>query len=573
MRYKLIGNSLNDITKIKETIFLNRHIKNYKEYMQIDDNVLHDYKLLLNIDKAVDCLKRHLEKNSKIAILVDSDCDGYTSAATLYNYIKNIEPSSNITYLIHKWKVHGLSKDIIIKDDIDLVIIPDAGSNDVEQCKELVNRGKEVLILDHHECDVKNPYAIIVNNQMCDYPNKQLAGVGIVYKFLQAYDEETWNAYADDYLDLVALGNIADNMSLLSYETKRLINKGIWKIRNKFFLALIEKQSYSMNDIVNIINVQFYIAPLINGMIRAGSFEEKELMFRAFIETDEMFKYQKRGQDEIIDEDIYTRMARLCYNAKNRQNKDKEKSVIKIDEEIKKFDYDKNKIIFCNVTNVLNEALTGVTAMKVAEKYSKPCLLLRKHKTKADYYGGSARNIDNSPIKDLKKFITELELFPLASGHPNAFGVEIHKNNIPKAIELINERLKDIDFSSEYDVDFIIDYNMFDVSVIKTINDLRDYYGTEFKEPYVVIENIVVDSDSLSFIGKDGNTLNITDYNGITFIKFRINEDEDLYNTLSNLNEDESICLTVVGRCNLNNYKGRITPQVIINDINILKVE
>ena len=170
---------------------------------------------------------------------------------------------------------------------------------------------------------------------MCNYLNKNLCGTGIVYKFLQALDEELWNDYTEDFLDLVSLANIADSMDIKQLETKRLIDKGLSKIRNKLFKALIEKQSYSINNNIIINNIHFYIVPLINGLIRAGDYEEKDLLFRAFIETDEIFKYKPRRKSkndpepEEIDEDIYTRVARLCGNARQRQNNSKDKDVEK----------------------------------------------------------------------------------------------------------------------------------------------------------------------------------------------------------------------------------------------------
>lgn len=209
-----------------------------------------------------------------------------------YKIYKKVKPEANITYSLHTQKQHGISEDITIPEDIDLLIVPDAGSNDVNQCKGLDENGIDVIVLDHHICDKKNPYAIVVNNQMCDYPNKNFCGGGIVYKFLKAVDDELWENYADDFLDMVALSNISDVMDMREFETRYYVNAGLNKIRSKVFKALIDKQSYSMKDVVNIISVQFYVTPILNAMIRVGNQDDKDLLFRAFIETDEVFKYK-----------------------------------------------------------------------------------------------------------------------------------------------------------------------------------------------------------------------------------------------------------------------------------------
>ena len=103
---------------------------------------------------------------------------------------------------------------------MDLLIVPDAGSNDYKEHKILSDRGVEVIVLDHHEADKISTDAIIVNNQFHNYPNKGLSGVGVVYKFCQVLDDTLGVKYADLFLDLVAIGLVGDMMSLLDFETK-----------------------------------------------------------------------------------------------------------------------------------------------------------------------------------------------------------------------------------------------------------------------------------------------------------------------------------------------------------------
>ena len=277
MKYKLY-NEDNTITNIVGHILFNRGIKNWKKYLNLDDSVIESYDNLDNIHEAYKCLQKHITNKDSIGILCDTDTDGICSSAMMYSYLRKTDSTLKITYIMHhKAKSHGIDfdNDIEIPDGINLLIVPDAGTNDIEQCKYLKDDGIDIIILDHHQSERENPYAIIVNNQTSvNYKNKNLCGAGIVYKFLQLIDNELWQEYADDYLDLVSLANIGDVMDIRSLETKWLINKGLKNIRNKCFKALIEAQSYSMNNTINIHNIQFYIVPVINGMIRFGSFEE-----------------------------------------------------------------------------------------------------------------------------------------------------------------------------------------------------------------------------------------------------------------------------------------------------------
>ena len=574
MNYRLIKNSLNDIDNPKQTILLNRGIENWKQYLNLSEDCTHDFNLLDNIDKAVGCFINHIEKKSRIHIIVDSDVDGYTSASMVYRYIKHLGEDINVTYSLHTKKQHGISEDVEIPKDCELLIIPDAGSNDIEQCKELVEKGIDVIILDHHICDKENDFAIVVNNQMCDYPNKNFCGAGIVYKFLKAIDDELWEDYADKMLDIVALGNISDVMDMRECETRYYVDLGLSKIRSKLFKALIEKQSYSMNGVVNITSVQFYVTPILNSMIRVGSAEDKDLLFRAFIETDEVFKYKKRGETEESDEDIYTRAARLCYNAKNRQGKEVQKGVDAIDELIQEKEIYKDKVMFINVSDILGETLTGLVAIKIAEKYNRPCLLLRRQKVREDgslYYGGSCRNFDNSPIESLKDFLDSTGTFEFVQGHDNAAGISIPRENITKSIELCNERLADVDFQKCFNVDFDINASDLSVGFIKAIDEMKDIFGQGIKEPLVHIKNIPIWSENFFVMGKNSNSWKVINDEGYAFVKFNVDVDKDevlqIYN--SNLDREEEYSLgsiDVVGTVSINNYNNILTPQIIIKD-------
>lgn len=572
MNYELIEKSLNDINNPVETILKNRGVIDWKQYMKLNDDCIYPYSMLSNMGQAVECMKKHIENKNRIHIIVDSDVDGYTSGSMMYRYLKLVDPKLDITYSLHTVKQHGLSYDIQVPDDCNLLIIPDAGSNDVDQCKELKEKGMDIIILDHHICDKENNFAIIINNQACDYPNKNLCGAGVVYKFLQALDDELWESYADNMLDMVALANISDVMDMREYETRHLVDKGLNKIRSKLFKALIEKQSYSMNGVVNITSVQFYITPILNAMIRIGYQNEKDLLFRAFIETDEVFKYKKRGATEETDEDIYTRAARLCYNTKNRQSKEVTKEVVEVDNIIEKQNLNSNKALFINGSDIINESLTGLVAMKVADKYQKPCIILRrrKHIENEPYlYGGSCRNFDNSPVDSLKNELVSTGLFEFVQGHDNAAGVCINRENVVSAIETVNEQWKDIDFTPKYLVDFDVTMDDIDICFIKEIDDMKDIFGQGIKEPLVHISNIPVYTEDVTLMGKKLNSWKVIINDEIAIVKFLVDTSIDPIIREYKKNDEDDICIgfmDIIGTVSMNNYKGILTPQIIVKD-------
>lgn len=135
----------------------------------------------------------------------------------------------------------------------------------------MANKGVDVLVIDHHEADKVSEHACIINNQLCNYPTKSLSGVGMVYKFCSYMDMLLGVNNADQFLDLVSLGMIADMMDLRDFETKHLIQKGLKQIRNPYFKAMVAKNEFSLRDGITPIGVAFYVAPYVNATIRMGT--------------------------------------------------------------------------------------------------------------------------------------------------------------------------------------------------------------------------------------------------------------------------------------------------------------
>ena len=583
LQYKLYENGNNDTSNVLAEVLKNRGIDDYNRYLNLDESVVEPYRNLDNIEEAVSLFMKHFNQKNKIGILVDEDPDGFCSAAMMYSYIKQMDSDYPVDYILHgRAKAHGLSDDVKILSDIDLLIIPDAGTNDKNEIKHINEDGIDILILDHHELEGKNKQedlifddalngtiyeTVIVNNQMSNnYSNKNLCGAGVVYRFLQALDEENWNEFADDYLDLCALANISDVMDMRSFETRYFTDMGLLNIQNKCFKALVDAQDYSMGGKINIHNVQWYITPILNGMIRIGSSEEKELLFRAFIEQDEFFEYKKRKPAETIQESIYDRAARLCKNAKSRQDKQKEKCVSQI-AEIAEHIPQENKVVMIDTSDILDNGLTGVVAIKIAEMFNKPCILLNKFldkKTGKITYGGSARNIDNSPIDSFKDIVNSTNILD-GRGHANAFGIvglEIDKKD--DALNRLNDILQDVEYDSTYRVDFIVDIDDVTVKIVTDLARLEDIIGQGIEEPMLAIENISLTKEQFEIFGKNEDTISFM-IDEIKYIQFKCKEGNQLYDWLQNAwDENDSVVFNIVGKPSINEYNGVRTPQIII---------
>lgn len=562
-----------------EWVFANRGIKpsDIDHYLHTTPQDILNPELLDNLQKGAQLFISHLTAQDKIFIQIDSDADGYTSAAVLINYANRIAPGrtqTNISYRIHDGKEHGIIVDKI-PSDVKLVVVPDAGSNDYEQHKELKEKGIDVLVIDHHEADKVSEDACVINNQLSNYPNKNLSGVGVVYKFCQYLDKLIDKNYADDFLDLVAVGMVADMMDLRDFETRELISLGTENIKNPFIDALVQSQSYSLKGEVTPFGISFYIAPYINAVIRVGSLEEKLLMFESMLEFKayENIPSTKRGcagQQETRVEQA----CRSCKNIKNRSNRMRDASLKVIEQSIEDNDLLAHPFIIVELTEPVEENMTGLVANQIMGKYMRPVLILNRHvefdketgEVTFDGWRGSGRNSTYSQLRNMREFLAETGLVEYAQGHASAFGVSVFKEQLEPLKKYIDEKLKDFDyFSNSYRVDFIWKANEIDqyTNDIVELGKLERFWGQGLSQPQVVIENVHISKDNLTLMSPDKKpTLKITLPNGLTLIKFKSSQEEfdKLYL------ENGCVIVNVVGTCNLNEWNGIINPQIIVEE-------
>ena len=590
MEYQLIVPRIpqKEVMSAVEQVLANRGIapENVEHYLNTTDaDILHP-SMIMNMSEGVKLLISHISRGDKVLIQIDSDCDGYTSAAALINYLNCLFPGfvqSNVYYRIHTGKQHGILLETI-PDDVKLVIAPDSSSNDYEIHQQLKSKGVDVLVIDHHEADMISENACIINNQLCDYPTKSLSGVGMVYKFCSYIDELLNVDYADQFLDLVALGMVADMMDLRDYETRHLITRGLENIRNPYFKGMIDKQSYSLKDGITPIGVAFYIAPYVNATIRMGTQEEKLMLFESMLDYRgyELIPSTKRGckgQQETRVEQA----CRNCTNIKNRQTKARDAALENIERIIKGKNLLENKILAIKLdTFAADKNLTGLIANQLMAKYQRPVLLLNKVVEKTPVYDnqgklvttleaisweGSGRGYDKSKFDNLREFLKESELVMYAEGHANALGVGITDDNFKTFMEYSNQELAGFDFTPCYKVDFIFSGSDFRGKDIVEIAELKSLWGQGVDEPFVAIEHINVYAGNVTLMSPDKSpTLKITLPNGTSLIKFKSSKEEyEKFNS-----EVGCITINVVGKCERNIWNGTVTPQIIIEDYEIV---
>lgn len=571
MKYKLIAKPNKNYSPMQQ-ILVNRGIdvKDIEHYLKTSDADILNPDLLDNMAEGVKRLVSAIKNQEKMFLIVDCDADGFTASAALVNYIYKVFPSAMdlLSIQLHEGKEHGIEEkwlEEIVANEYKLVICPDASSNDYEQHKFLKDNGIDVLVLDHHDAEEVSENAIIINNQLSDYPNKTLSGVGIVYKFCSKIDELMKIKEADTILDLVSLGMIADMMDMRNFETKHLIQKGLTRIENPFFKALVERQAYSIGETVTPIGVAFYIAPLINATIRVGTQNEKEVMFKAMLNhcAYDMIPSTKRGEKGKT-EAIVTQAVRNATNVRNRQKKARDNGFEYVEQIIAANNLDKNKIIVVQVSEDLDKNLTGLIANQLMAKYQKPVLLVRE--TDEGLLQGSARGYDKSELKDLKSFLLESGFMEYAEGHASAMGVGIYKDKVNALVDYSNTALANYDFSACYDVDYEYMSNDFKAQDIIDIGSMKSLWGKGVDEAMVVIKGIKITSNNITLMSANKNpTIKITLQNGTSLIKFGASQAE--FESLKSSGYTE---IDVIGTCAINEWQGMITPQILIKDYEVV---
>ena len=577
MEYQLIKSNYEHIPmSAVERVLTNRGIKreDIPHYLNTTDQDILNPLLLDNMQEGAAMLARCIRDGKTLFLQVDSDCDGMTSAALFLNYLNKLFPTfvqNNVIYRLHEGKQHGLIPETI-PSGVGLVVAPDSSSNDYEVHEFLHQTcGMDILVLDHHEADRVSENACVINNQLCDYPTKSLSGVGVVYKFCSYLDDLMKVDYADDLLDLAALGIIADMMDMRDFETRHIITRGINNIINPFFKTMVEKNAFSLGDEITPIGVAFYVAPFVNAAVRMGTQEEKILLFESMLEykAQELIPSTKRGCRGQMETRV-EQACRTCSNIKSRQTKARDAALETIENLIQSQNLLDNRILSIRLepSYAVDKNLTGLIANQLMAKYQRPVLLLNKvvQDDGSITWAGSARGYDKSKLKDFRQFFNDTGLTELGQGHANAFGSAIADDKFDEFVFLTNYQLMEFDFSACYNVDFIFNGDNFKSADIIEIADLSNLWGQGIEEPYIALENVRVTPDNITLMSADKNpTLKIQLPNGTSIIKFKSSQEE--YNSL----KPETGCtsLTIIGRCQKNSWMGRVTPQIIVEDYEV----
>ena len=555
MKYRIRNNT--NIALLEEGELLNevlksRGIDNPSHYLNLTDDDIFDGMLLKNMYGGLCMLKWHIDNGSHIHIIADCDDDGSTSFAIMYQYIKKLNPNQNITFHMNEGKKHGIIKkylDGYLENEM-LLIAPDCGTNDREEVEKILDEyDLDILCLDHHLKDAPIDIfenVVLINNQDGEYPNTTLSGAGVVYKFIKEYDKASGNNYADEFLDLMAIGIIGDAMDLRNYETRRLVDKGLANINNKFIQEILMSRDYSKpktfeemdKSNINIKTIAWQVVPLINGCIRSGTNEDRMVMLEALIGKEEMVEYQGRKVKGVLPppvlESFQKHALRVCTSVKGKQDRAVKKSMEAIEKDISDEYLKDNKIVIYDASNIedLSAEFSGLVSGKLASsnRIKRPVFLLRKKDDNT--YGGSARNYSLFEEQDTRSILEESGLGH-GAGHSSAFGLEIPIENIDKVQEYFNDKFKDIKIEDVYNVDYKISLPRLKEKDIITIGKYSNIFGSNtLQKPTFVIENVEIPVEKIGLLGSKRNFLKMEKTIADKTFTFCKNSNQEEYDTI-----------------------------------------
>ncbi len=464
-------------------LFANRGMVEKNEilaFLDKDNMPLYDPFLLKDMDKAVARIEKAIAEKQKVCIYGDYDVDGVTSTVLLYLYLRSrgLECECFIPERISEG--YGLSLPVIekMKGNVDLILTVDTGVTAVAEAEYAKSVGIDMVITDHHSCRETLPDAVAVVNphrEDSEYPFRNLAGVGVVFKLLCALEGDT-NKILDLYSDIIAVGTVADVMPIID-ENRRITGVGLKKLsdtENLGLLALmrragIVKYGKKVKKITSA-TVGYVLAPRINA---AGRIACASRAVELLLTDDE-------AEADVIAEE-------LCEINKLRQATEQKiyEQAVEMIENL----YLEDKFLVLAYDG-WHQGVIGVVASKIAERYSKPCILFS---IDGDVAKGSGRSIKGFSLMDALSACGDCLIE--YGGHELAAGLSIDIANIEAFRSAINkyasEILADCDQASPLEIECEAKLSELTEKGIDEILSLEPF-GLSNPQPVFAIRNVVL---------------------------------------------------------------------------------
>ena len=536
-----------NINKLLATTLSNRGIieeKQIKKFLDPKRTDFYNPFLMPDMESAVNRILKAIENNEKIIIYGDYDVDGITSVTVLKSFFQDrgihvdeyIPNRLNEGYGLNKTAIEKISKQKYM-----LMITVDCGISAIEEIDYANQLGIETIVTDHHEPGNELPKALaVVDAKRKDnkYPCRNLAGVGVVFKLIQALsiklnlDEKEYLKY----LDIVCVGTISDIVPLED-ENRVIVKLGLKLVSQTRNLGLREILKLSGYQQIDSTTISFGVAPRINACGRMGHQEDALKLFTSK-DINEVIKLAEK------------------LNEYNKERQDIEKNIYnEAIEIIDKDDLDQKNTIVVMGKN-WHHGVIGIVSSKITELYFKPSILLCEED---DYGKGSGRSI---PGFDLYKALTECkDTIDKFGGHSMAVGINVKKeqfNEFRNKLEGIAKEQHIEEIVPILNIDAQVELDEINKDMVNSLKELEPY-GEGNKMPIFAFKNLRIDSIRALSEGKH--------------LKLTLKDKKNIVNAigfnLGYLSSEYKIGdkIDVVGNLEINSFNGVDNLQINIKDI------
>lgn len=429
-----------------------RTVKEVNAFFRQEEFCLHDPYLLQDMHLAVERIEEAVARGERIAIYGDYDVDGVTSVSLLYLYLTSY--GADVGYYIpsRTKEGYGVSKtaiDTLKSRGVELMITVDTGITAIDEIDYAKSIGIDTVVTDHHECRTELPRACaVVNPHRADnvYPFVELAGVGVVFKLICAFemaqcrrrgetDIDGVRRVCREYADLVAIGTIADVMPVVD-ENRLIVTLGLRLLENTSrpgLRALIEAASgsktgegskYLKKRKINSSFIGFTVAPRMNA---AGRVSNASIAVELLL-----------SEDPAQAQTLAEALCDLNLQRQTEENRIAERAYQKIEETVG----GENNLVIVIDDDEWKQGIIGIVSSRITERYGLPSILISFDgsvdgtPSGEDIGKGSGRSIKGM---NLVEALTHCEdLLVRFGGHELAAGLSIRRADIDEFRKKIN---------------------------------------------------------------------------------------------------------------------------------------
>ena len=545
-----------------------------KSFLYMESEMLCNPFDMKDMDKTVERISRALKNREKITIYGDYDVDGVTAVCTLYLYLKSL--GADVSYYIPNRAGEGYGVSVSAIDSIkeggtSLIITVDTGITANEEVEYARSIGVDFLITDHHECRSELPSAVAVINPHrpdCDYPFKELAGVGVVFKLICAYEERIVGKRRIDaaasifskYADLVAIGTIADVMPVKS-ENRIIVSYGLKMIETQPRLGILALMNASearpdgsgqerrkRTNKITSGYIGYTLAPRINA---AGRIKTASMAVELFLADDK--------------DSAYRIAESLCKANKERQSEEN-KIINEAYAKIEGLDIDKSPVIVLDA-DTWHHGVIGIVSSRITEKYCRPSILVSFEgnsddviSTKEAVGKGSGRSIKGLNLVDALCYCNDLLV--KFGGHELAAGLSVTRENLNAFKEKINEyalkMLDSFDMTPTIDVDAEIKFSDINLPLAEQVRILEPF-GVANPIPSFAVSEVAV-AEVAGISNNKHTKLTLTNGKSSVVAMYFSNSPDSLGIYAGDI-------VDVLFNIDINEWCGRRSVQLIVRDI------